>query len=84
MYSIRMRKGIDYMTKFSKRFLRLYDLVEPPIPGDRVRVTGRPRNSELKGKGGIVKAIWIGAKVEIDGQEYELMDGSLTVIEGEK
>ncbi len=55
------------MSHFSKRFKRLLDFADWPLPGDRVKIGWRTRRKDLEGKTGVVK--WVsGYAVEIDGE----------------
>ena len=71
------------MSKFGDRLKRLLDLADNPIPGDRVRVVGRPVKKDLVGKTGRVVSLHPDAIVEIEGKHVHLTFNSLKIIEDE-
>ena len=69
------------MSQFSRRFKRLLDFADQPLPGDRVKIGGRTRMEKFRGKTGVVKQV-NGYDVEVDGEVLPAMSpNSLEIVE---
>lgn len=68
------------MHSFKKRFIRLLEMADNPIPGDHVKVRESAKHKEWRGKIGIVKEVWIFG-VEVDGEVRGLTRNSLEIID---
>lgn len=68
------------MTKFSKRFKRLLDFADEPLPGDRVRIGQGARNKDTRGVVGVVRHV-ASYVVEIDGGITRVTPQNLKVVD---
>ena len=68
------------MPTFRERFLRLLDLANGPIPGDRVRVLKNAKNPAWHGRVATVRNITI-VTIEADGETHDLTPQTLEIIE---
>lgn len=76
----------DPMSQFNKRFKRLLDFADQPLPGDHVLIGKRSTATDRSGQSfvgriGVVKKGW-GYSVEFDGKVVDSMSpNSLEVVE---
>ena len=64
------------MSKLGDRLKRLLDFADNPVPGDRVRIGQGARQAALRGRTGVVTAVWTYG-VKVDGETHPLTPKSL-------
>ena len=67
-------------SRYQRRFNRLLDFGENPLPGDMIQVLDRARNSEIRGKIGKVIG-YTNIDVEIAGENHNLTVQSVEVLQ---